>query len=380
MVKPGLDPVFISEGDDQVEVLVVQIRVKDLHVRVINAYGPQECDSQERKSLFWARLHTKVADAVEANCAVFLQMDGNLHCGEDIIKGDPNSINTNGKLLCSFLDNNPYISLLNSLDRCQGKITRRRKKGKKVEESILDFALVCEKLLPFCERMIIDEEKKYPLTSFLNRKVTHSDHSTIIIDLDIKYKKQQKIREEQFIFKDREAQEIFKNILNTESNLTKCFENNDELEVQCERWLDELFRIFRRSFKKVRVTNKVRETETSKLQERRTELIQQLKVKSEDEALQHELDEVVAELTNFVSRENLEKIKKNFQHLDQTEGESFSNGVWSIKNKEFPKIVKPTPAAKVDVNGRLVTDQEGLKQLYLDTFTHRLRQRPVKQD
>ena len=29
-----------------------------------------------------------------------------------------------------------------------------------------------------------------------------------------KYKKQQKIREEQFIFKDREAQEIFKNILN----------------------------------------------------------------------------------------------------------------------------------------------------------------------
>ena len=157
--------------------------------------------------------------------------------------------------------------------------------------------------------MIIDEEKKYPLTSYLNRKVTHSDHSTIIIDFDIKYKKQQKIREEQFIFKDREAQEIFKNILNTESNLTKCFENNDEVEVQCERWLDELFRIFRRSFKKVRVTNKVRETETSKLQERRTELIQQLKVKSEDEALQHELDEVVAELTNFVSRENLERRK-----------------------------------------------------------------------
>ena len=65
------------------EVLVVQIRIKDLHVRVINAYGPQECDSQERKSLFWARLQTEVTDAAEANCAVFLQMDGNLRCGED---------------------------------------------------------------------------------------------------------------------------------------------------------------------------------------------------------------------------------------------------------------------------------------------------------
>ena len=83
LVRPGLDPVFISEGNDQVEVLVVQIRIKDLHVRVINAYGPQECDSQERKSLLWARLQTEVTDAAEANCAVFLQMDGNLHCGED---------------------------------------------------------------------------------------------------------------------------------------------------------------------------------------------------------------------------------------------------------------------------------------------------------
>ena len=380
LVKPDLDPVFISEGDDQVELLVVQIRIKDLHVRVINAYGPQECDSQERKALFWARLHSEVVEAVEANCAVFIQMDGNLHCGKEIIKGDPNPINANGRLLRAFLDNNPYISLINSLDRCQGKVTRRRRKGTKIEESILDFALVCDKLLPYCETMIIDEEKKFPLTSYLNGKETHSDHATLIINFDIKYKKQQKVREEQYIFKDREAQEIFRNILNTENNLTKCFENSDELEVQCKVWLEELFRIFQRCFKKVRVTSKVRETETSKLQERRTELICKLKSKPGDQDLQDELNNVVNKLTDLVSRENLEKIKKNFQHLDQTEGESFSNGVWTVKKKEFPKITKPAPAAKVDVNGRLVTDPDGLKQLYLDTFTHRLRQRPVRQD
>ena len=86
-MKSDLNPVFISEGDDQVELLVIQIQIKELHVRVINAYG-QECDSQERKSLFWARLNTEVAEAVEANCVVFIQMDGNLHCGEDIIEGD----------------------------------------------------------------------------------------------------------------------------------------------------------------------------------------------------------------------------------------------------------------------------------------------------
>ena len=112
-MKLDLDPVFISEGDDQVEVLVVQIWIKDLHIRVINAYGQQECYSQERKSLFWARLHTEVSDVAKVNCAVFLQIDGNLHCREEIIKGDPNTINTNSKLLWSFLDNNPSISLSN---------------------------------------------------------------------------------------------------------------------------------------------------------------------------------------------------------------------------------------------------------------------------
>ena len=65
---------------------------------------------------------------------------------------------------------------------------------------------------------------KYPLTSYVNGKVTHSDHFTLIIDFDIKYYKQPKVREEQFIFKDREALEVFKNILNTENNLTKCFD------------------------------------------------------------------------------------------------------------------------------------------------------------
>ena len=37
------------------------------------------------------------------------------------------------------------------------------------------------------------------------------------------------------------------------------------------------------------------------------------------------------------------------------------------------------PAAKVNPNGRMVTDPQGIKDLYLDTFFHRLRQRPIKE-
>ena len=36
-------------------------------------------------------------------------------------------------------------------------------------------------------------------------------------------------------------------------------------------------------------------------------------------------------------------------------------------------------AAKRDITGRIITDPSGLKNLYQETFTHRLRSRPPKQ-
>ena len=76
LVKPDLNPVWISEGDDFTEILVVQVHIKELCIRVINCYGPQETDSIERKTVFWARLHTEVNNALEANCGIIVQMDG----------------------------------------------------------------------------------------------------------------------------------------------------------------------------------------------------------------------------------------------------------------------------------------------------------------
>ena len=45
----ALNPVWISEGDDDVEVLVIQIEVEQFAIRCIGAYGPQEKDIMERK-------------------------------------------------------------------------------------------------------------------------------------------------------------------------------------------------------------------------------------------------------------------------------------------------------------------------------------------
>ena len=114
IVDPSLEPVYISEGDDTTEILVIQIHIKDMPIRIINAYGPQECDSSEKKSLFWARIQSEVDDAIENDIGVFFTMDGNAHLGETIIKDDPNKMNNNGHRMSMFLNNNQSMTLLNA--------------------------------------------------------------------------------------------------------------------------------------------------------------------------------------------------------------------------------------------------------------------------
>ena len=63
MVKADLSPVWVSEGDDTTEVLIVEIHIEGKKIRVCNAYGPQSADSSERKTKFWSRIQNEITEA-----------------------------------------------------------------------------------------------------------------------------------------------------------------------------------------------------------------------------------------------------------------------------------------------------------------------------
>ena len=138
---------WISEGDNDVEILVVEISVSELQIRCIAAYGPQEGASVDKKENFWSRVSAEIEDAIENEKAIIFQMDGNLWGGPELIKNDPNKCNSNGILFKQFLAKFPFLTVVNNLDLCEGSITRKRITIKGIEVSILDFFLVCEKLL-----------------------------------------------------------------------------------------------------------------------------------------------------------------------------------------------------------------------------------------
>ena len=45
-----------------------------------------------------------------------------------------------------------------------------------------------------------------------------------------------------------------------------------------------------------------------------------------------------------------------------------TNSCWSLVRKTRPKHLPTVPVGKINSEGKIITDQEGLKKLYLETF------------
>ena len=52
--------------------------------------------------------------------------------------------------------------------------------------------------------------------------------------------------------------------------------------------------------------------------------------------------------------------------------------MWKTLKKHYPKVSSSIPVGKNDHKGNIITDHEGLKKLYLQTYVNRLRNRPMK--
>ena len=83
---------------------------------------------------------------------LIIQMDGNLWAGPNLVPGDPNPENNNGKMFKAFLSKFPHLTVINSMDVCEGIITRQRITKTKNEQSVLDFFIMCDKMTGYIRK------------------------------------------------------------------------------------------------------------------------------------------------------------------------------------------------------------------------------------
>ena len=274
-----LNPVLVRKGDDDTEALSINIFLKNMKIRCVAAYGVQENCKVENKNTFWAYIEEEVTAAWDSDSGFILHFDGNLWAGPNLVPGDPRPQNQNGKLFMDFLSRHPNLTVVNSLPICEGLITRSRIKEGIPERSVLDFFVVCSRVLPFVTKMVIDEDKKYILTNYKNSKnrkagfslkrkrnvtqnkkqaykATDSDHFTQYMDIKLELKTEKPVRTEIFNFKDNDSQVKFKEITTKTDEFTKCFEDDLPLIKQVENWRHLLKSHCYKAFKKIRINKK----------------------------------------------------------------------------------------------------------------------------
>ena len=94
-VDEDLNPVLVSDGKDEVEILVVEADLGDKKIRILNGYGPQEDEDIQNVLSFWQELETEVIKAKDEGCFILIEMDANAKVGNKIIKDDPHQMSTN---------------------------------------------------------------------------------------------------------------------------------------------------------------------------------------------------------------------------------------------------------------------------------------------
>ena len=263
-------------------------------------------------------------------------------------------------------------------DKCVGSITRRRVTVDSTEESIIDHVILSEDLVNELEAVNIDEDRNHVLTKITKTKKgivkQASDHNVIFSKFNLKWCRKNKAeRIELYNLKNRECQNSFKLLTSSTELLSGAFNSSDSINTCTNRFIKRLNQCIKKCFKKIRVTEKPNK-ELDDLFNKRRILRSKNDVKSKEE-----LNKVENKLAELCAESNYKKIKEEVDHIKSDEGGINSGQLWKLKKKLNPKCRDP-PTAMTDMYGNLVTSDEAIRDLAVETYSKRLENRKMKDE
>ena len=372
-VLKELQPTFVSDGGKDVEAVTIDIHVKNMAISITSAYGPQENALNVKKKAFWEYLHAEAHRAKTYGKGYILQGDLNAWLGDKILPKDLNGQNKNGKLFENFLKENK-LSCVNSLPFTQGSITRKRKYLSETKESIIDFYVVCERVLPHIKSMKIDNGKTHILTNYHNIDSTgsavNSDHFPLTMEVQLETEPQKRDKIEVFNFKDINSQLAFKEITSNTEEFTNTVNKVSTLSKDANNWLRVVKSHCSKAFKKIRIrTRNIKPSTADRLISERNKLVKNGQIDKS-----RSLDVKIARM---ISEEGRKKANM-FQQFTDNDSSKCLSEMWKLKKSLFPKKAQTLPASKINYQGRLVSHPKELTQLLGEEYGQvRLRKRPT---
>ena len=314
-----------------------------------------------------------------------IEMDANAKIGWNYIKNDPHNTSENGQILLELIDRQ-CLKILNCSPKCEGVISRQRITIDRIEQSVIDYVITCDEMSSFLSKMTIDDDRKFVLSKFFKGKTIESDHNIISAKFNLNYDvKKPEIRQEIFDFKSQEGQMKFYRATSYSNKFGSCFNPNFSPEQNMNKYFKTLNDVLHQCFNKIRIRSKGpnKLSKMSEIQMKIEELsklkdcLLETKCKLLATILRQKIQDIGDQLSDEIAEKNVQKISDQLSGLTLGEGGFSQTGFWRIKSKICPKNTNP-PLAKRDKHGNLITSPNNLKQLYLDTYKHRLRHRSME--
>ena len=234
-----MSPVLTRIGGYEAEALTVNIEIVKINILCCTAYGPQKSDLSDKKANFLQYLDEEAKSAESNGKGFLLQGDLNSWLGSDEIPNDPRNQNDNGKRFKKFLMSNS-LSVVNALKSCKGLITRIGNRQGQIPKSVIDFFVVCKRLLPHGTEMIVDENREMTITNYhcakCGKSAVDSDHVTLMLKMNLNVLPNKPQRVEMLDLRNTEGKILFKKKTTETSEFTAFFKNMLPLLKNCERW------------------------------------------------------------------------------------------------------------------------------------------------
>ena len=312
--------------------------------------------------------------------SIILLGDFNAKLGFDVINHDMNPMSKNGeKLFNLFCKYN--LTLLNTLDFCEGTHTRIHRYKSRIEKSILDYVFVSSDLKKNVISMCIDEQKQFTPWRNLKSGKRFPDHCAIKFQLDSKvFVKEKHSKSTQvWNFNDPDGWEKFNKLTNSINMSESMWRASEHTELSYQSWKFNLNSILHRCFKKKKIVSGkcIYNKQIRGLIGQRKKLKAQLSRSVTSTKLSRELEKQISQLDKQIdcqiSEFNINIVKSSIGMGGVIDKQSF----WKMKKLIAPRS-KEIPCSLLDKHDNLLTDPETIRNEYLSEFKHRLRARDIK--
>ena len=365
----GLPALKLYEPNDTVDMMGIRLELaKNNYKRIYTAHMKQ-LSTNSRDSIrdqFFEIAH-QFKQAALCKEGMILICDANVHIGREIPGCQDVQDWAGAEMLHMIREEG--LHLLNSEKLCEGIVTRvDPRNGTK---STLDLAICNEFMIAEVQKMCIDETEMYRPTKYVGKKVTKTDHNSIIINIKVN-KIASKLNESYLNTKCQEGAVIFKEEIDN-AELDDIFINAENMDDDYGKLTKVWNETLKRSFKTVkRSKNRTVgvDSEIKELMLKEREVKGEWKVGVEK---QEKLDQIREEISKKISvnlekstKEKIDNIAKS--KCPQAEVFKIRKSIRKSESMDFPLK---------DMNGNVRVSKQGIDQVISDHFNKVFKQNPV---